>query len=137
MMRNGFNVLPLVIFLCMSIALISHEANAQNYLPVGPQVDVPVAVVSTGGWIECYRDTYDNQLNAETVLERCPGDLLMSSCRPTGSDTLTLLAQAPREDVTFDTGENLDVTHIATVWAAFSTYQLQVKLSQGRTLGDS
>ena len=84
-MRNGINILPLIIFLCMSIALISHEANAQTYLPVGPQVDVPVSVVSTGGWIECYRDTYDNQLNAETVLERCPGDLLMLSCRPTGS----------------------------------------------------
>ena len=27
--------------------------------------------------------------------------------------TLTLLAQGAREDVTFDTGENLDVTHIA------------------------
>ncbi len=112
-MRNGINILPLIIFLCMSIALISHEANAQTYLPVGPQVDVPVSVVSTGGWIECYRDTYDNQLNAETVLERCPGDLLMLSCRPTGSSTLTLLAQGAREDVTFDTGENLDVTHIA------------------------
>jgi hypothetical protein len=113
MMRNGFNILLLIITLCMSIALFSRESNAQNYLPVGPQVDVPVTVVSSGGWTECYRDTYDNELNAETVLERCPGDLLMLSCRPAGSSTLTLLAQAPREDVTFDTGENLDVTHIA------------------------
>jgi exosortase sorting signal-containing protein len=112
-MRITFNISLLFITLCMSIALFSHESNAQTYLPVGPQVDVPVATVTTGGWIECYRDTYDNELNAEGVLARCQGDLLMLSCRPTGSSTLALLAQGAREDVTFDTGNNLDVTHIA------------------------
>lgn len=113
MKRNGFNILLLIITLCMSIALFTRESNAQNYLPVGPQTNVPVDTVTGGGWTECFRDLYDNELNAETVLERCPGDLLMLSCRPTGSSTLTLLAQGAREDVTFDTGENSDVTHIA------------------------
>lgn len=37
----------------------------------------------------------------------------MLSCLPTGSDALTLLAQGERSDVTFDTGFNGDVTHIA------------------------
>ena len=69
MLRNGFNILSLIIFLSMSFAFFGYEANAQSYLPVGSQVDVPVAVVSSGGWIECFRDTYDNQLDAETVLE--------------------------------------------------------------------
>lgn len=112
-MRNSYNFLPLIIFLCASFAFLSQGANAQTYLPVGPQVDVPTNVVTTGGWIECFRNTYDIPLDAEEVLERCTGDRLMLSCQPTGSDTLTLLAQAPREDVTFDTGENSDVTHIA------------------------
>lgn len=109
----NFRAFSIVLSLLFISFFISYNANAQTYLPVGPQVDVPVAVVSTGGWIECYRDTYDNELNAETVLERCPGDLLMLSCRTTGSDTLTLLAQGLRSDVTFDTGVNQDVTHIA------------------------
>jgi len=113
MMRNNYNFLPLIIFLCVSFAFLNQGANAQTYLPVGPQVDVPTNVVTTGGWIECYRDTYDNELNAETVLERCPGNHLMLSCRPTGSNILSLLAQGAREDVTFDTGNNLNVTHIA------------------------
>ena len=112
-MRNGFNILPLIILLCTSFAFISREATAQSYLPVGPQTDVPATTVTGGGWTECFRDTYDIPLDAEQVLEQCAGDRLMLSCRPTGSNTLTLLAQAPREDVTFDTGENSDVTHIA------------------------
>jgi hypothetical protein len=37
----------------------------------------------------------------------------MLACRITDSDTLTLLAQGARSDVTFDTGENSDDTHIA------------------------
>jgi hypothetical protein len=112
-MRNRINILPLIIFLFASFFFLSLGANAQTYLPVGPQVDVPTNVVTTGGWIECFRNTYDIPLDAEEVLARCPGDRLMLSCQPTGSNILTLLAQAPREDVTFDTGENEDVTHIA------------------------
>ncbi len=111
-MRIAFITL-LVIALCVSTALFSHESNAQTYLPIGPQTDVPTDVVTGGGWTECFRNTYDIPLDAELVLEQCAGDLLMLSCQPTGSSTLTLLAQAPREDVTFNTGANSGVTHIA------------------------
>lgn len=113
-MRFGFNILPLFIFLCMSLAFFSDDSSAQSYLPVGPQTDVPVDTVTGGGWTECYRDTYNVDMDADEVLAQCPGALLMLSCLPTGSDTLTLLAQAAREDVTFDTGnDNTDITHIA------------------------
>ena len=102
-----------MIFLSVTLAFRHLEANAQTFLPVGPQTNVPVDTVTGGGWTECYRDTYDNFMNAETVLSQCTGELLMLSCRPTGSDTLTLLAQGVRSDVTFDTGLNSGVTHIA------------------------
>jgi hypothetical protein len=52
-------------------------------------------------------------MDADAVLASCPGDLLILSCLPTGSDTLTLLAAGARSDVTFDTGINEDVLHIA------------------------
>lgn len=113
MMRNGINLLPLTIFLCGALAFSYLEANAQTFLPVGPQTNVPVATVAAGGWIECYRDLYSNELDADEVLASCPGDKLMLSCRPTGSPTLTLLAQGDRSDVTFDTGDNEDVLHVA------------------------
>lgn len=112
-MRNGFNILPLIIFLCASIAFFSREADAQPYLPFGPQVDVPVDTVTGGGWTECFRDLYADNWDVDELLANCPGTRLMLACRPTGSTTLTVLAQGAREDVTFDTGENSDVTHIA------------------------
>jgi len=102
-------ILPL---LFVSI-LISYNANAQSYSPVGPQTNVPEDTVTGGGWTECFRDTYDKELDVNTVLANCPGDLLMLSCRPTGTSTLTVLAQGFRSDVTFDTGNNLDVLHVA------------------------
>ena len=109
-LRTFSIVLPLLII----SVFFNYNANAQpTYLPVGPQTNVPVDTVTEGGWTECYRDTYNIFLVVDTVLAQCPGDKLMLSCRPTGSSTLTLLAQAPREDVTFDTGVNQDVTHIA------------------------
>ena len=107
---SAFSIVLTLLFISV---FITSNADAQTYLPEGPQTNVPVDTVTGGGWTECYRDTYDNHLDAETVLARCPGDKLMLSCRPTGNSTLTLLAQGDRSDVTFDTGNNSDVTHIA------------------------
>jgi len=107
---RAFFIVLLLLFISV---FITHNTNAQTYLPVGPQTNVPVATVTDGGWIECYRDTYNIEMDASTVLRSCPGERLMLSCRTTASDTLTLLAQGDRSDVTFDTGDNGDVTHIA------------------------
>ena len=108
--RAFYIVLP---FLFISV-FISYNANAQSYSPVGPQTDVPVDTVTGGGWTECFRNLYaDSGWDVDTVLSNCSGDLLMLACRQTGSDTLALLAQGFRNDVTFDTGNNMDVTHIA------------------------
>ena len=112
-MKKGINFLPLMIFLWVILAFGYLEANAQSYSPVGPQTNVPVATVTDGGWTECYRDLYENNIDSNTVLSQCPGELLMLSCQQTGSSTLTLLAQGNRSDVTFDTGDNEDVLHIA------------------------
>lgn len=113
-MSRSVNLAALMALLCVSYAFTGGLANAQPYLPSGPQTNVPVSTVEEGGWTECYRDTYDNFMNAETVLAQCTGDLLMLSCKETGSETLALLAQGAREDVTFDTGgDNSDETHIA------------------------
>ncbi len=109
----NFRAFSIVLPLLFVLVFISYNANAQSFLPVGPQTNVPVDTVTGGGWTECYHDTYGDHLDADTVLASCPGDLLMLSCRPTGSDTLTLLAQGFRSDVTFDTGVNQDVLHIA------------------------
>ena len=109
----NFRILSIVLPLLFISIFISFNANAQFYLPVGPQTNVPVDTVTGGGWTECFRDTYGEHLDPNTVLSQCTGSKLMLSCRPTGSSTLTLLAQGDRSDVTFDTGQNKDVLHVA------------------------
>jgi len=112
MVTNNFSLLSIVSLLTL-FAFSTSEVKAQSYLPVGPQTNVSVFTVTNGGWVECYRDFYVDNLDPSVVLSDCPGDRLMLSCRETGSSTLQLLAQGLREDVTFDTGEDSDTTHIA------------------------
>ena len=113
-MKSVLNILLLMVLPVLSFSLLSHEAGAQPaYTPFGPQTSVPIQTVTDGGWTECYRDTYNIQINPGTVLAQCTGNLLILSCLPTGSDTLTLLAAGERTDVIFDTGDNFDVTHIS------------------------
>ncbi len=88
-------------------------AAAANYLPVGPQQNVDVSTVTSGGWSQCFVGAYgDTGPSVGAILEGCPGSKLMLAGRATGSSTLLLLAQADRADVLFDTGTG-NVTHNA------------------------
>ncbi|MFO0635949.1 MAG: hypothetical protein U0168_24170 [Nannocystaceae bacterium] len=65
------------------------------------------------GWTECYVDTYANAGTAlADILAQCDQGHLLMGCRATGTTTLLVAANAPRADVTFDTGIT-DVPHDA------------------------
>ncbi len=96
------------------------ENPAGGYSPCGPQTEVDVAVVENGGWNRCYLGLYDAGLEPDTIVQSCGGDDLMLACRPVGSNQLTLLAWAPKDDVLRDTGrpgtqvdENVDITTVS------------------------
>ena len=66
------------------------------------------------GWEVCYTDTYiDGGTPLTNILTGCNKASLMIACRPVGSTNFTLAAWAQRGDVTFDTGNNEDITHNA------------------------
>ncbi len=117
--RIGIAALGLVMAMGTQTGAQATVVPAVDYLPVGPQTAVPVSTVTDGGWTQCYLDTYADNLEAllPGVLDACTGPYLMLAARPTGSDTLSLLAAAPREDVLFDTGTG-NTTHDAngTAW---------------------
>ena len=90
-----------------------------NYMPVGPQTNVSQARVNLGGWTTCYTELYSNTTGVlATILATCNKANLMLACLPTGTDTYTLLAQAPRADVTFVTPNDATTVHVAngTAW---------------------
>jgi len=94
------------------------------YEPVGPQVNTAISTVTAGGWTQCFIEKYNGGTALATVLNtNCTKADLMLACRQTNSQTLTVLAWAPRGDVTFDTGTG-NTPHNAqgTGWYYSSSY---------------
>lgn len=98
-----------------ALAVSAPAAVAADYLPVGPQLNVAVSTVTSGGWQLCYSAPMSTFLGyiAQSALSACTGSNIMLAGRVTGSSTLLVLAQAPKADVFFDTGYNTGVTHQA------------------------
>jgi hypothetical protein len=88
-----------------------------TYYPSGPQTGVTVATVTGGGWTQCFLGLYGTPFgnDASGALSGCgTGDLLMLAARETGSNTLLVLAAAPRADTLTNTGAaDNGITHIA------------------------
>jgi cysteine-rich repeat protein len=77
--------------------------NTCTYSFSGVQTNLPIATLS--GWNLCYTDTYANSgTSLASILATCDEARLLMGCRTTGSPTLLVAANAPRADVTFDTG---------------------------------
>jgi hypothetical protein len=92
--------------LALGLALAATPAFA-TYLPVGPQMNVPLATVTGGGWSLCYSATMGTPFgsSAATTLANCgAGSLIMLAGRETGSSTLLVLAQTSKVDAFTDTG---------------------------------
>ncbi|MBI2378770.1 MAG: DUF4215 domain-containing protein [Deltaproteobacteria bacterium] len=65
--------------------------------------DVPVS--SLAGWTQCFSESYGNWgTPLETIAGSCPGSQWLLGCRMQGAELLLVAANAPREDVMFDTG---------------------------------
>ena len=91
--------------LLLAPLLLAGNAVAQSYNPAGVQTNVPVANVTAGGWSVCHSSTYaDSSSSIAAIQAACSGQQVMLACRPTGNPNYTVLAQAPRSDVFFDTG---------------------------------
>jgi hypothetical protein len=83
---------------------LANDAMAQ-YAPVGVQQNVPETTVTAGGWTVCFSGNFAAAgTSLATIQANCDKARLMLACRQVGSSDFSLLAQAPRADVLFDTG---------------------------------
>ena len=117
-----------MLFGAVVAATLAAPALAAGYLPVGPQANVSLATLTSGGWTQCYSAEMATVfgVSAATTLSACTGSNLLLAGRATGSSTLLVLAQALKSDVLFDTGNNASVTHSAngTEWYNHDNFSL-------------
>ena len=73
--------------------------------------DLPIAALS--GWTQCFSETYNGFTPVADILASCNQGRLLLGCRQTGSDTLLLAANAPRQDVLFDCGSQIDCSNVS------------------------
>lgn len=90
-----------------------------DYRPFGPQTNVMALQVALGGWTICYTEPYNATTGVlANILAACNKANLMLACRPVGTNTYSVLAQAPRTDVIFATPADATTVHVAngTAW---------------------
>lgn len=82
------------------------------YWQSGVQQNVPASALV--GWSMCWNGTYDQSSPPlPTVLTDCDAANLLLACRPLGATSWSLLAMAPRADVLFDCGQQVNCTQQA------------------------
>ncbi|MCA9717851.1 MAG: DUF4215 domain-containing protein, partial [Myxococcales bacterium] len=94
-----------------------------TYSAVGPQMNVPADELF--GWEICWLSPYTNSGTSinSIINSNCTKANLMLACREVDSDIYTLLAHAPRSDVTFNTGqENTPHTANGVGWYFSDSY---------------
>lgn len=93
---------------CPAGCSLAQDADCLYWVP-GVQQNVDPAALA--GWSQCWSGVYtDSFPPLQTILQQCDKSKLLMACRPIGSPTYALLAMAPRVDVLFDCGQQIDCT---------------------------
>ena len=94
------------------LGVVAGSAGAQ-YNPYGPQQNVSLATILSGGWTQCYEATMAVPLgnDASSVLTPCQGQNIMMAGRYTGAADFLVLAAGLRSDVIQDVGNGVDAHH--------------------------
>jgi hypothetical protein len=93
--------LRLALVLAAVAPVAAASADPPAYYPSGPQTNVAKSALT--GWQECWSGPFTGTTPLAGVLAQCSGNYLMLAAGNTGSNTLLLLAAAPRNDVLFNT----------------------------------
>jgi len=113
-------LLLMIVFGVGAVEQKHNSSSLSDYLPTGPQINVPTTTVLNGGWKECYISSYGESTKEDLpdiINNICTEDYLMMGCRYTGESRIQLLAWASREDVLYVTNSSSE-THEAegTSW---------------------
>lgn len=125
----GGNVLKRKFIFTSCLALVismvqAVSAQAANYYPSGPQLNVPESSVTGGGWTLCFEDNFLNRtVPVESLTNSCTGKyILVAGKLDSTSSTFDLLAAGERSVVlTPQTVGNATTLNNGTYWYFFPT----------------
>ncbi len=87
------------------------------YYPEGPQTNIDISAVNTGGWTLCYSANMQTGMVKETVSDACnEGGYVLYAGRAVGSNTLLLLAAAERDIAFTVTSTNATNLNNGSYW---------------------
>lgn len=100
-----------------SLVVAAPAAQASPaYYPSGPQLNVPVSTVTSGGWSLCWSGTYDASATLATVLAACDMPYLLLAGGEVESSDYMLLAAGQRSSILNPTGANETTLNNGTYW---------------------
>jgi len=83
----------------------------KSYLPYGPQTNVSLTTVLSGGWINCYSNGYQDEISADlgTIFNQfCTSPYLMIACKKRANENIDILAWAGKNHVLFPSKTDFD-----------------------------
>lgn len=100
---------------------VQAAAEEPSYYPTGPQANINLESVTSGGWTLCFSETWaQTGTSVNQIKEDCAGDYIILTGRAIGSTNLDLLAAAPFDAVFQETVEN--TPHLSNgSWWYFTT----------------
>lgn len=89
------------IVLVFFFSLFGIQSGHAAYYPSGPQLNVPVSTVTSGGWTICFEDEFDDSGTlVQTMLDLCTGEkILLAGKFNNNQSEIALLAAGERSAV--------------------------------------
>ena len=84
------------------------QNGSEPYLPYGPQYNVPLQLLTTGGWKQCFSLSFDMKLNRNSLdrlKKSCTASKILLACRMSDHSIITALAWGSRQQVLFKTSK--------------------------------
>lgn len=88
------------------------NGTCTHFTTVGVQLNVP-QTTATVGWTECFKQQYNVSAPLASIQAACTKPHIMMACRLAGQPNLQVMAQGPRADVFFNTGDGQTSKHEA------------------------
>jgi hypothetical protein len=116
-LRKLISVLATLIISAGSLLVGTTTANAVGtYYPSGPQRNIPISTITSGGWTLCWSTLYNESATLASIESSCTKKYLLEAGGAVGASDYILAAAGERSSVLKPTGSNETNLNNGTYW---------------------